>query len=279
MASKKFPVLEHIFNKYYDDDKSPEEQEVIDFYLSDISEGYDHSEHSEPASISNTILDLTRKDTGIERRVPELIRKKGYDLRKKTGDAPNGENYAGEFVYVGEGNAIDSWLRWPGDEHGPDEEVVTEANISSDNVPSLTRRFLRKDEAALFSVIDYTDTLSEILFGDETDIHRIQQPLKWQPNEIDGGYIAKKNDQVYIFPVEAKAIVTNDDINKEQLKGGYETVKKKIEGSLEQVTIRTIAIEGRPNGMVIAVFPENEEPNEPEEFYRVRYDPKIKKWS
>ncbi len=107
--SKKHPVLEHIFNKYNRDKNTS--QKIIAFTLKDINEGYQACGISEPASISNTILDLVRQKRSIESRLPQSIYGLGYDLRKKTGPSP--DNYAGEFIYVGVGNAIQSWLNWP----------------------------------------------------------------------------------------------------------------------------------------------------------------------
>jgi len=87
--------------------------ENISFTLGDVSRAYGTCGIPEPASISNTILDLTRKDRGIKSRLPKYIIDYGYDLRKKTGPGPGGENYAGEFVFVGHGKCLKSWLEWP----------------------------------------------------------------------------------------------------------------------------------------------------------------------
>lgn len=70
-SSKKHPVLEYIFRK-----KNPQgnsEQKAISFTLKDISDGYKDCGIDEPASISNTILDLTRKRRDIKARLPESI--------------------------------------------------------------------------------------------------------------------------------------------------------------------------------------------------------------
>ena len=112
-SSKKHPILEHIFRC-----KNPAldaTQEVISFTLRDISAAYQACGIAETASISNTILDLTRKRSSIEARLPTSSFALGYDLRKKTGRAPDGSNYAGEFVLVGAGQQIQSWLEWADD--------------------------------------------------------------------------------------------------------------------------------------------------------------------
>jgi hypothetical protein len=124
--SKKHPVLEYIFQKYNPGrDVSKRE---IHFTLADISEGYSFVGIKEPSSISNTILDLTRKASKISSRLPESIYGLGYDLEKKTGAAPNGESYAGTFIFVGVGNEIQSWLEWP--------EEMQKIPISSTDIPS-----------------------------------------------------------------------------------------------------------------------------------------------
>jgi hypothetical protein len=61
--------------------------------LSDISEAYRACGIPEPASISNTILDLTRKNNGIQSRLSQSLIDLGYDLRKKTGPHSTGGNY------------------------------------------------------------------------------------------------------------------------------------------------------------------------------------------
>src|SRR5690606_21450309 len=135
--------LEFIFNKY-----NPErlEKDIIQFTLKDISDGYRACNIPEPASISNTILDLTRKNKPIGSRLPQSIYELGYDLRKKTGINKDGLSLAGEFVHVGIGEVIDSWLFWP--ETFSIEDTYT---VSSSNIPSKILPYVRNDEGALFS--------------------------------------------------------------------------------------------------------------------------------
>lgn len=266
-TSKKHPVLEYIFRKYY---KKGGGQKVISFYLSDISEGYKKCNIPEPVSISNTILDLTRQDRGIDSRLPSSISSLGYDLRKKTGNDQNRKKYAGEFVYVGVGNSIQSWLLWP--------EKIKEVKINSSTIPTIIMDLIKADEGGLFSVIDYTDVFSQVLYQSKIKVHRIQNPMKWQPNEIDGLYIAEYNEKMILHPVEAKALTTQDEINLDQLKGGYNTVVKKMKQINVKADIKPIAIKMRQNGIDIAVFPINEEPIKAEKFYRVKFEPPIKSW-
>lgn len=266
--SKKHPVLWHIFQKYYNELKS--EKSAV-FYLTDISEGYAATGQPEPVSISNTILDLCRKDRGIAARVPEEIYSLGYDLRKKTGQDEHGRKYAGEFVYVGVGNALKSWLVWPED---PD---VFE--VDSSKIPEIVRTLIRKDEGALFSVIDYTDFLSELLHKREHKVIRVQNPMKWQPNEIDGFYTAVTKDGVEVYPIEAKALTTGDEINLDQLKGGYETVVKHVKVNNLNVTIVPIAAKMIKNGVLIGIFAPNETPVDPVKVVNVQLVPKLDNWN
>lgn len=241
--SKKHPVLEYIFKKY--NPNRDTSKKIIAFTLKDISEGYQACDISEPASISNTILDLVRQNRGIESRLPQSIYELGYDLRKKTGPSPNGDNYAGEFVYVGVNNAIQSWLIWP-------SLFDKQANISSEPIPAEIRPYLRNDEGALFSVIDYCDVLSQILYDQKNIVLRVQNPMKWQPNEIDGFYFAKVKDEKVVFPIEAKALTTGDDINLEQLQGGLNVVSEKYSDT--DLRIQPLAIKMAENGLQVAVF-------------------------
>ncbi len=241
-TSKKHPVLEWIFRQ-----KNPHcdtAQAVIGFTLKDISDGYRACGIAEPASISNTILDLTRKKGSIALRLPESILSLGYDLRKKTGRSPDGINYAGEFVLVGVGKQIQSWLDWG--------ENLEEIEVSSAPLPDKIRPFLRADEGALFSVIDYCDVFSWALHKRPNVVWRVQNPMKWQPNEIDGFYFAEIDGQEILLPVEAKALVTGDDINLVQMQGALETVAKRYRQ--HDVLIMPLAIQMVRNGIKIAVF-------------------------
>jgi hypothetical protein len=244
-SSKKHPVLEYIFHL-----KNPHSDtsiESITFSLKDISDGYKACSIPEPASISNTILDLTRKNRHISSRLPESIHKLGYDLRKKTGSREIGHSYAGEFLYVGVGNKIESWLSWP-DEFLEEDKIT----LSSEKLPLKIKKYLRNDEGALFSVMDYCDVLSQVLQKPKNSVIRIQHPLKWQPNEIDGFYYGDFEDRDIVFPIEAKALTTGDDINLEQMGGAMLMMCKKYKA--QNILIQPLAVKMVPNGIHIAIF-------------------------
>jgi hypothetical protein len=273
-SSKKHPLLEYIFRKY---NPKNEQLPVIVFYLSDISEAYRACGIPEPVSISNTILDLTRQDRGPASRLPDSLVQLGYDLEKKTGVDTNGKKFAGQFVYVGLGNSLQSWLDFPDTE----EDILI---VNSKNIPLLVRDLIRPDEAGLFSVLDYTDTLSKVLFDDKIKVFRVQNPMKWQPNEIDGFYASETKDEIHLYPTEAKALTTKDGINLIQLKGGYNTVVEKVKKidqevfKNKKVNIQSLALKMIPNGIDCAIFPANEPPITPEKIVRIKFDPPIKNW-
>jgi len=262
-SSKKHPMLEHIFQKYFDATKN---EERITFYLSDISEGYREMGIAEPASISNTILDLCRKRGSIELRVPPTISALGYDLKKKTGPGSGG-NYAGEFVFVGVGKQLLSWLDWV-----DDPELI---EVDSTPIPPLARKIVRNDEAGLFSIMDYLDVLSKVMGH---TVYRVQNPMKWQPNEIDGFYTATVGQDTYVYPVEAKALTTGDDINLDQMDGGFRTVIAKFDAMDMKVGVQQIAVRMIKNGIDIAIFPANLAPVQPDRFVRVVFNPIIENW-
>jgi len=261
-------MLEYIFNKYFDR-RNP--QKTITFYLSDIAEGYRFCKIAEPVSISNTILDLCRQDRGINSRVPDSISAQGYDLRKKTGQDSSGKKYAGEFVHVGVGNSLTSWLIWP-----EDIELI---EIDSGVIPEIVKRLIRPDEGGLFSIMDYTDILSKVIFNNSTKVIRIQNPMKWQPNEIDGFYACQVNGRLIMYPIEAKSKVTQDDINLDQLKGGYNTCRSRLSDVGSDADIQQLAVRMISNGIDIAIFPLNTVPIEPERCVRVVFRPALVNWT
>lgn len=269
-SSKKHPVLEHIFKKYY---KAGTNQKIIPFYLSDISEGYSICRIKEPVSISNTILDLCRQNRGIDSRVPKSISSLGYDLRKRTGFADDRDyKYAGEFVFVGVGNELKSWLIWP--------EKFETLEIDSSSIPSEVTPFIRPDEGGLFSIIDYCDILTKVIWDGKHKVHRVQNPMKWQPNEIDGFYTSKIGEQTYVFPIEAKALTTQDAINMDQFKGEHAVVVYKMKKiGFSDVHIQSIALRMTKNAINIAIFKVDEPPDTPMRVVKVIFRPEIKNWT
>jgi hypothetical protein len=236
--TRKQCLLQHIFDTLtYNGTQGIGEDHA--FFLQDIIEAYQTKRLRPPTSSSNFVLDLCRKYRPITSRVPDSIMALGYDLRKKTGPDVDAKNYAGEFIYVGVGNAIESWLVWPEE---PDEAVTISNTISSKIL-----RYLRNDEAALFSVIDHCDVLSQVIYDRHNSILRIQNPMKWQPNEIDGLYFSDHYGEEILYPIEAKALSTKDDINLDQMLGAYKTLHEKAPGT----QIAPLAIMMDKNGLRI----------------------------
>lgn len=277
-SSFKHPMLEWIFNKY--NPTHDTSLKVIQFTLQDISDGYSALGIREPASISNTILDLTRKKRPISSRLPESIYSLGYDLKKKTGGTgkflPDGkeDNFAGEFVFVGVGNELSEWLEWP-------DVFDAEFTLSSNPVPQQILPYLRQDEGALFSIIDYCDMLSTVFENSPNSVVRIQNPLKWQPNEIDGFYHGTWPDGDVLYPVEAKALTTGDDINLVQMLGGLRTLSDKL--SAHNVYIQPVAARMVKNGVHLAVFQRIKAGDDVEEMHvtkriKVIFDPVFAPW-
>lgn len=248
-SSFKHPMLEWVFKKYNPNLDSS--QPIISFTLQDISDGYRALGIHEPASISNTILDLTRQDRGITSRLPQSIINLGYDLRKKTGKSnqtlPDGSarNYAGEFIYVGVGNVLHDWLVW-GNQY---DKTVT---INPSSIPRQILPFIRHDEGALFSVADYCDIFSQVFGGGPHSVVRVQNPLKWQPNEIDGFYHGTWPDGNVLYPVEAKALTTGDDVNLVQMLGGIRTLSENYAGI--DIYLQPVAARMISNGIQLAIF-------------------------
>ena len=250
-AYDKMAVLEYLFMKKTNNGTSLIGND-IDFTLKEIGEGIIATGGITPTSWSNFVLDLTRKKNTIQQRLPSQVIKYGYDLRKKTGRVPGSkdENYCGTFVYRGfdtNGNTIpiQDWLEW-----GLPDKTITVEN----KVPELVQRFISNDEASLFSVIDYCDILSIVL---NQEVLRVQSPMKWQPNEIDGYYVAQSNRNIFVYPVEAKAVSTSDDINLVQINGQYNVFIEKYKRNKFSLIVRPIAARMESDGMMLAIMEHN----------------------
>ena len=270
--SKKHPLLEYIFNKYIL--SGPIQLgENIPFTLSDIIEAYNACGIQRPGTISNTILDLTRKNSDIESRLPPSLIEKGYDLRKKTGSISKNLKYEGEFVFVGIGNALSSWLVWP---PIPDKEIIIINRVPQKVIP-----FLGKDEGALFSVIDYCDLFSLAIYQHPNTVVRVQNPMKWQPNEVDGLYFSDYEANETLFPVEAKALSTHDDLNLEQVFGAYQTLATKlgvIQGQQRTLRLVPLGVQMIKNGINLAIFEEHDDFLRLNKFIRILFEPPIPSW-
>lgn len=250
-AYNKFDVLKHLFLEKTDSGTKNIGMD-IDFTLREIGEGIIATGGKAPTSWSNFVLDLTRRKNTIEQRLPPEIIAYGYDLRKKTGQVPGTtqEKYCGTFVYRGKdenGNTIplQDWLEW-----GTPDRTIHIKNL----VPELVQKFISNDEASLFSVIGYCNILSQVL---KQDVHLVQSPMKWQPNEIDGYYVAQTPRNTFVYPVEAKAVSTSDDINLVQLNGQYNTFIKKYTRSDFALIVRPIAAKMEKDGMLLAILEHN----------------------
>lgn len=224
----------------------------IDFTLYEIGDAIIKTGGIPPTSWSNFVLDLTRKKNDITARLPQSVINYGYDLRKKTGRVTGStkDNYCGTFVYRGfddDGNTIpiQDWLEW-----GAPDRTLSVTNT----IPELVQKYISNDEASLFSVIDYCDILSKVL---GKKIYRVQSPMKWQPNEIDGYYVAEDQRNTYVYPVEAKAISTADDISLVQINGQYNTFIKKYTKNEHSLIVRPIAAKMEKYGMLMAILEHN----------------------
>ena len=121
--------------------------------------------------------------------------------------------------------------------------------------------------------MDYCDAFSYALVGKKNSIIRVQNPIKWQPNEIDGLYTSF--DGKTIYPVEAKAVSTGDDINLEQMLGQYNILRSKM----PNVKIVPVAARMKSYGVDLAVLEYRKDRLEPFKYVKVIFDPAIDSWS
>jgi hypothetical protein len=103
----------------------------------------------------------------------------------------------------------------------------------------------------------------------------VQHPKKWQPGEVDGLYFSDYENSDILYPVEAKALSTNDSVNLAQVQGAYKTIVGKIAGT----QIIPLAVQMIPQGMYIAVF-EATETNSlaVTRYLQILLDPPIEAW-
>jgi hypothetical protein len=276
MAQQKYKkqlILQEIFREKFGG--ISENQREIPIYFDDIRKAGLALDMELPVSYSNFVLDLCRKNNGIKKRVPPIVIEHGYDLKKATGTDPgNGQKLVGKFVHVGVGNEINSWITWP----NPRLSIEVDSSI----LHSTVRKLLRQDEAAMFSIIDYLDLLTIATGNSYGTVHRLQSPMKWQPNEIDGMYFADDAGGLIFFPVEAKALTTKDEINIDQLSGGFRTVQAQVEriNLGTKPRIQSIAALMTSNGIRFAFFPDDTEPTAEMEFdfIEIVFDPPLDSW-
>ena len=102
--------------------------------------------------------------------------------------------------------------------------------------------------------------------------------MKWQPNEIDGFYAATTARGLDVYPVEAKALTTGDEINFDQLQGGFRVVNDNLKEMGIRPVVRPIAAKMVRNGVLIAVFPENQVPEVPQYTWKVQFTPRVESW-
>ncbi len=171
---------------------------------------------------------------------------------------------------MGKGNALHSWHHWS---EKADEEIIVRNKVPKEIMTLLVGRneaLLGRDEGALFSVIDYCDVLSVALYGKDQlgSVIRVQAPKKWQPNEIDGLYYSLKHEPT-LYPVEAKALSTGDQLNLEQMLGALNTIREKI----PNVKVVPLGIQMIDNGMRIGKF--REASNQYETYLEIVSDIKV----
>ena len=134
----------------------------------------------------------------------------------------------------------------------------------------------------MFSVIDYCDVLSQVLYKSHNIVIRVQHPLKWQPNEIDGFYVGFIDNVETLFPIEAKALATHDEINLDQILGGVKTISSTLRHT--HAHIIPLAVKMIVNGIQIAIFNECEAGDEVCDVeivkaIEVKFNPPIRSWS
>jgi hypothetical protein len=241
--SYKHPILEYILTRALESSSNP--PDTVPFTYEDIYKAMDALGMSRPqqASYSNFVIDLLRKANTIEQRVPKSVEQRGYDL-ERIPDREVRKNYAGRLIRL-ELKAKEPWVVW---EEFSDEDVIIIPNTS----PNSIQPYLSNDEGALLSIMDYCDVLSQALTNTSGTIKRVQHPKKWQPGEIDGLYLDDTETPGILYPVEVKALSTNDNVNVAQIESAFRTIKKKISG----IKIVPLAVQMAVDGMLIAVFEE-----------------------
>ena len=106
--------------------------------------------------------------------------------------------------------------------------------------------------------------------------------MKWQPNEIDGFYFSFEHNHIHLFPVEAKALTTGDDINLEQIQGALKVIVQKYAN--RDIILVPLAVKMITNGILVSEFKQiltfmNNSPQiEVNKFHKISFDPPIEAW-
>lgn len=268
--SYKHPILEYIFEKRTDGLTDSEMPDEIIFTYEEVREAMNELkiERKDQASISNFQVDLLRRKSSHESRVPDSIWDKGYDFDRVSNRKAR-ENIAGRLVRK-ELKPEEPWIIWP--------EIDEQNTINVINrVPEEIEPYLGKDEGALISVMDYCDVLSLALHNQPGTIKRVQHPKKWQPGEVDGLYFSSHEGKSILYPVEAKALSTGDSVNLAQIQGAYKT----IIGKISNVEIIFLAVQMIPEGMYLATL-ERENADKDElaitRYLKIRLVPSLSAW-
>jgi hypothetical protein len=176
----KAPILNNLFFTKYDKE-NPQDRIII--LIDEVMEYAQENSITLPGNVHNFFKDLVR--SGKMSKQLSDISNLGYQL--------NQIDRGGEFIND-PGNDELGFVVLPDD--------IPSIKINSNSIPKDVFDLIRTDEGGVLSVVEYCGLLDTIA---NSKVSRVQSPVKVAPNEIDGLYVFKKDDERIVFTAEAKS--------------------------------------------------------------------------
>jgi hypothetical protein len=192
--------LEALFLSKYDPD---DPQEEIPFTNAEAYTFARKFKDPLPGNFHNFIKDLVR--TGNPHPTSPSAFDAGYLLRETPEEGVMGVWFKGDLAEIAISVSCPSDL---------EAEIV---EVSSD---PLFWDHVRDDEGGCLSVIKEVGLLARFFDLKEKDVRFIQSPVKLQPTEIDGIFVAAMPEGTVFLPCEAKSRKGRDALNLNQIIGG-----------------------------------------------------------
>lgn len=255
----KAPILLYFFFSQFD---ATDPQEIIEasvYEVRSIAEKLDMVDRLPELNLANVFKDLVRN--GRMPRYLSPVEELGYEIRQVHG----GAEYFNVQMRPELRDVIDL------------DSSIRCQDWTSKKIPSIPFHLIRTDEGGVLSALEYSGLLSHIF---KSDVQRIQSPLKIQPNEVDGCYVWKNDDQeVVMLSIEVKS-KGGDVLLKHQIIGAARGALRKYNELLNIVIPVGVKL-AKDNSLFVGIFKainDQEDPLEIKEWVRFKLEPTPTQW-